>query len=103
MDEENKVFHLAGKTFHEGDVISIDGSTGCIYDGAIPTVDATIGGEFGRVMAWGGQVPPPARAHQRRHPPATPRRPASWARKASACAAPSTCSSTPTASPPSAR
>ena len=52
MDEENKVFHLAGKTFHEGDVISIDGSTGCIYDGAIPTVDATIGGEFGRVMAW---------------------------------------------------
>ena len=52
MDEENKQFVLAGKTFHEGDVISIDGSTGCIYDGAIPTVDATIGGEFGRVMAW---------------------------------------------------
>ena len=52
MDEENKKFTLAGKEFHEGDVISIDGSTGNIYDGAIPTVDATIAGEFGRVMAW---------------------------------------------------
>ena len=52
MDEENKVFYLAGKEFHEGDKISIDGSTGCIYDGIIPTVDATIAGEFGRVMQW---------------------------------------------------
>ena len=52
MDEANKQFTLAGKTFHEGDVISIDGSTGNIYDGAIPTVDATIAGEFGRVMEW---------------------------------------------------
>ncbi len=52
MDEENKVFTLAGKTFHEGDEISIDGSTGCIYDGLIPTVDASIGGEFGRIMDW---------------------------------------------------
>ncbi|MBQ5968660.1 MAG: pyruvate, phosphate dikinase [Clostridia bacterium] len=52
MDEENKKFTLAGKEFHEGDVISIDGSTGNIYDGAIPTVDATIAGEFGRVMGW---------------------------------------------------
>ncbi len=52
MDEENKRFTLAGKEFHEGDSISIDGSTGCIYDGIIPTVDATIGGEFGRIMAW---------------------------------------------------
>ena len=52
MDEENKKFTLAGKEFHEGDVISIDGSTGNIYDGAIPTVDASIAGEFGRVMAW---------------------------------------------------
>ena len=52
MDEANKQFTLAGKTFHEGDVISIDGSTGNIYDGAIPTVDATIAGEFGRIMAW---------------------------------------------------
>ena len=52
MDEENKKFELAGKTYHEGDFISIDGSTGNIYDGIIPTVDATIGGEFGRVMAW---------------------------------------------------
>ncbi len=52
MDEENKKFELAGKTFHEGDFISIDGSTGNIYDGNIPTVDATIAGEFGRIMAW---------------------------------------------------
>ncbi len=52
MDEENKKFTLAGKTFHEGDPISIDGSTGNIYDGIIPTVDATIAGEFGRIMAW---------------------------------------------------
>ncbi len=52
MDEENKQFTLAGKTFHEGDPISIDGSTGNIYDGIIPTVDATIAGEFGRIMAW---------------------------------------------------
>ena len=52
MDEENKKFELAGKTYVEGDFLSIDGSTGNIYDGIIPTVDATIGGEFGRVMAW---------------------------------------------------
>ena len=52
MDEENKKFELAGKVYHEGDWLSIEGSTGNIYDGAIPTVDATIGGEFGRVMAW---------------------------------------------------
>ena len=52
MDEANKQFTLAGKTYHEGDYISIDGSTGNIYDGQIPTVDATIAGEFGRVMAW---------------------------------------------------
>ena len=55
MDEENKQFTLAGKTFHEGDWLSIDGSTGKIYDGAIPTVDASIGGEFGRVMGWADQ------------------------------------------------
>ena len=52
MDEENKTFELAGKTYHEGDYISIDGSTGNIYDGVIPTVDATIAGEFGRIMSW---------------------------------------------------
>ena len=52
MDEENKKFTLAGKTFNEGDYISIDGSTGNIYDGIIPTVDATIAGEFGRIMGW---------------------------------------------------
>ena len=52
MDEENKKFELAGKTYTEGDFISIDGSTGNIYDGIIPTVDATIAGEFGRIMGW---------------------------------------------------
>ncbi len=52
MDEENKKFTLAGKEYHEGDAISIDGTTGNIYDGIIPTVDATIAGEFGRIMAW---------------------------------------------------
>ena len=52
MDEENKKFTLAGKEYHEGDYISIDGSTGNIYDGIIPTKDATIAGEFGRIMGW---------------------------------------------------
>ena len=52
MDEENKRFTLNGKEYHEGDWISIDGSTGCIYDGIIPTVDAEIAGEFGRIMGW---------------------------------------------------
>jgi pyruvate,orthophosphate dikinase len=52
MDEENKKFTLAGKEYHEGDSISLDGSTGNIYDGIIPTVDATIAGEFGRIMSW---------------------------------------------------
>ena len=52
MDEENKKFTLGGKEFHEGDAISIDGTTGNIYDGLIPTVDAQIAGEFGRIMAW---------------------------------------------------
>ena len=55
MDEENKKFVLAGKEFHEGDALSIDGSTGKIYDGIIPTVDATIAGEFGRIMGWADQ------------------------------------------------
>ena len=52
MDEENKKFVLAGKTYHEGDCISLDGSTGNIYDGIIPTVDASITGTFGRIMGW---------------------------------------------------
>ncbi len=52
FDEDNKSFVLAGKTYHEGDVISIDGSTGKIYDGAIPTIEATVSGDFGRIMAW---------------------------------------------------
>ena len=55
MDEENKVFTLAGKTYREGDFLSLDGSTGCIYDGIIPTKDAEIAGEFGRIMGWADQ------------------------------------------------
>ena len=55
MDEENKQFVLAGKTYHEGDYLSLDGSTGCIYDGIIPTKEAEIAGEFGRIMAWADQ------------------------------------------------
>ena len=52
MDEANKQFTLAGKTYHEGDWMSLDGSTGNIYDGAMPTVDASVGGDFGRIMSW---------------------------------------------------
>ena len=55
MDEENKKFTLAGKTYHEGDWMSLDGSTGNIYDGQIPTAEATIAGEFGRIMGWADQ------------------------------------------------
>ena len=55
MDEENKVFTLGGKTFHEGDELSLDGSTGCIYAGLIATKDAEIAGEFGRIMGWADQ------------------------------------------------
>ena len=55
MDEENKQFTIAGKTFHEGDELSLDGSTGNIYDGIIATKDAEIAGEFGRIMAWADQ------------------------------------------------
>ncbi len=56
MDEENKTFTLNGKTYHEGDCISIDGSTGAIYDGIIPTVDAEISGNFGIIMGWADEV-----------------------------------------------
>lgn len=52
MDEANRKFTLSGKTFHEGDCISIDGTSGNIYEGLIPTVDAVIAGEFGRIMGW---------------------------------------------------
>ena len=103
MDEENKQFTLAGKTYHEGDWLSLDGSTGSIYDGAMPTVDASVGGDFGRIMAWADKY---RRLQVRTNadtPPTTPPRPVSWALRASACAAPSTCSSRATASPPSVR
>ena len=102
MDEANKKFELAGKTYHEGDYISIDGSTGNIYDGIIPTVDAEIAGEFGRIMAGPINTESLRSAPMPTLPP-TPRRPRSWAQRASAFAVPSICSSTPTESPLSAR
>ena len=66
MDEENKQFELAGKTYHEGDWLSLDGSTGNIYGEAIPTVDASISGEFGRIMAWADKYRAHEGPHQRR-------------------------------------
>ena len=75
---------LAGKTYHEGDYISIDGSTGNIYDGIIPTVDATIAGEFGRIMAWADKYRRLQCPHQCRHSRTMPPRPVSWAPRASA-------------------
>ena len=102
MDEENKQFTLGGKTFHEGDFLSIDGSTGNIYDGVIATVDATISGEFGRIMGWADEF----RRLSVRTNADTPRdakKHVSWARRASVCAAPSICSLSRSASPPSAR
>ena len=90
MDEENKKFTIDGKTFVEGDVISIDGSTGNIYGEAIPTVDATITGEFGRIMAWADKY--------RKIPPATQRKHANLVQKVSVFAVQSTCSSTATES-----
>ena len=89
MDEENKCFVLAGKTYCEGDWLSLDGSTGNIYDGQIPTVDAEIAGEFGRIMAWADKY---RRLRVRTAP---------WAPKASVCAVPSTCSSRKAESLPS--
>ena len=87
MDEANKKFSLGGKEFHEGDYISIDGSTGNIYDGIIPTVDATIAGEFGRVMAWADLKSAPTQT-----PRPTRRKHANSAQRVSVFAVPSTCS-----------
>ncbi len=102
MDEENKKFELAGKTYGEGDWISIDGSTGNIYDGIIPTVEASIAGEFGRVMAWCDKYRK-LQVRTNADTPHAPLRRASSVLRASACAVPSTCSSTMTVSTPSAR
>ena len=102
MDEENKRFTLGGKEFHEGDALSIDGSTGNIYDGLIPTVDAVIGGDFKRLMDWADKYRV-LRVRTNADTPRTPRRRASWAPRASASAAPSICSSRRTPSPRSAK
>ena len=103
MDEENKKFTLAGREYHEGDYISLDGTTGNIYGEAIPTVPAsTEGGYFGRIMELSDKY---RQLEVRTTPtlPVTPSRLWPSARRASACAVPSTCSSIPTVSLPSAR
>ena len=98
VDYDKKCFTLAGKTYHEGDWISIDGSTGNIYGEAMPTVDASISGDFGRFMGWADAAPPAGGVHQRRQPPRRQAGRRASAPRASACAAPSTCSLRPTAS-----
>ena len=103
MDEANKQFTLAGKTYHEGDWMSLDGSTGNIYDGAMPTVDANVGGDFGRIMAWADKFRRLKVRTNADTPADAAQRPCLWAPRASACAALSICSSTATVSPPSAR
>ena len=100
MDEENKKFVLAGKTYREGDWLSLDGSTGCIYDGIIETRDAEIAGEFSRIMGWADKYRR-LRVRTNADTPVTPSGQESWAPKASACAVPSTCSSRKAVSPPS--
>ena len=102
MDEANKKFELAGKIYKEGDWISIDGSTGNIYGEAIPTAEATIAGEFGRLMGWADKY----RSLQVRTNADTPKdakQAVNFGAEGIACAVPSTCSLIPTASPPSAR
>ena len=103
MDEENKQFQLGGKTFKEGDFISIDGTTGNIYDGVIPTVDAQIAGEFGRIMAWADKYRKLKVRTNADTPTDARRRRESLALKVSASAVPSTCSSIRRGSPRSAR
>ena len=103
MDEDNKQFTLAGKTFHEGDWLSLDGSTGNIYGERHPHRGRLHRRRVRPDHGLGRQVPPPEGPHQRRHPPRRQARPGTSAPRASACAAPSTCSSRRTASPPSGR
>ena len=102
MDEANKKFTLAGKEFHEGDPISIDGTTGNIYDGIIPTVDATIAGEFGRIMAWADKYRT-MKVRTNADTRLTLRKHVSWAQKVSVCAVQSICSSKATESTHSVR
>ena len=91
MDEENKKFTLAGKEFHEGDEISIDGSTGNIYEGIIPTVDASIAGTFGRIMGWADEFRT-LKVRTNADTPADAKKLVSLAQRVSAFAAQSTCS-----------
>ena len=93
MDEANKRFTLAGKEFHEGDYISIDGATGNIYGGQIATVDATIAGEFERIMNWADKYRT-LKVRTNADPPGTQERQESWEPRESACAVRSTCSLT---------
>ena len=103
MDEDAKCFTLGGKTIKEGDYISLDGSTGNIYGEAIPTVEADISGDFGRLMSWADQYRTMQVRTNADTPQATPRRRSPSAPRASGSAAPSTCSLKATASRPCAR
>ena len=103
MDEANKQFTLGGKTYKEGDWISLDGSTGNIYGERLHTAEAQISGEFGRIMAWADKYRDLQVRTNADTPKDAPPGPRTSAPRASACAAPSTCSSRRTASPPSGR
>ena len=102
IDEENKTLTVDGKVYHEGDFLSIDGATGNVYGEQIPTVDASVTGDFARLMSW-PTLPASCMCAPMPTPRAMPRRPSSSAPKASACAARSICSLARTASPPCAR
>ena len=94
---------VGGREIEEGDLITLDGSTGEVMLGEVPTVEPELVGDFGTLMDWADEQAPPEGAHQRRDRRTTAASRASSAPKASACAAPSTCSSTPSASPMCAR
>ncbi len=98
MDEANKKFTLAGKEYHEGDCISLDGSTGNIYDGIIPTVPATIAGEFGRIMGWADKFRTMKVRTNADTPADAKKKHVSWEQKVSVFAVQSICSSKATES-----
>ena len=103
IDYAEKARFTARATVKEGDVITIDGATGEVMLGKVPTVEPELSGDFATLMDWADANPPAQGPHQRRDAARRPHGPSSSAPRASACAAPSTCSSSPTASSPCAR
>ena len=97
------MMRVGGREVREGDIITLDGATGEVMVGEVPTVQPELAGDFGTLMAWADKRPPPEGARQCRDPARLPHARASSAPRASACAAPSICSSTPSGSPPCAR